>query len=169
MSRRLRVIAALTAGAAALAALAVYGLASNRTQVGRPAPGLPSEVLIAPRATLAALRGHAAAVVFWASWCGPCQTEAAAIERFSRSTAGHGRVVGVDWRDGRSGAREFVAHNRWSFPNVRDEVGTIGNAYELANLPTTFVIDGRGRIRAALRGPQTEGSLARALAAAEHV
>jgi peroxiredoxin len=34
-------------------------------------------------------------------------------------------------------------------------------------LPMTFAIDAHGRIRATLRGPQTEQSLARALAAVE--
>ncbi|MHB8531591.1 MAG: TlpA family protein disulfide reductase [Solirubrobacteraceae bacterium] len=167
MRRRGRVVTALAAATAVVVALAVFGLASQRGVTGKPAPALPGEVLVAPRTTLAALHGHAAALVFWASWCGPCQTEAGPIERFSRTAAGRGRIVGVDWRDGLSGAREFVAHNRWSFPNVRDEGGTIGNAYELAGLPTTFVIDRIGRIRQALRGPQTAASLTRALAAAE--
>ena len=43
----------------------------------------------------------------------------------------------------------------------------MGNAYRLAGLPTTFVLDSRGRIRTVLRGPQDVGSLGRALAAVE--
>jgi thiol-disulfide isomerase/thioredoxin len=167
------VLAAVLVGAAAIAALAVFGLASKHSPVvGRAAPALPREALVGAPETLAALRassaGRAAAVVFWASWCGPCQHEAAAIERFSQTAAGRGRVVGVDWSDALSGARAFIAHNHWSFPNVRDGEGTVGNKYRLTGLPTTFVLDGKGRIRAALRGPQDGASLGRALAAAEH-
>ncbi len=111
--------------------------------------------------------GRPALVVFWASWCGPCSQEAPALERFAQSPAGRARIVGVDWSDGLTGARAFVKRYRWSFPNVRDGDGTVGNAYRIAGLPTTVVVNGRGRIASVLRGPQDEASLTRALAAAE--
>ena len=75
--------------------------------------------------------------------------------------------MGVNWSDGLSGARGFISRYHWTFPNVRDGEGTVGNAYRLTGLPTTFVLDGHGHIAAVLRGPQDQASLARALAAAE--
>ena len=93
--------------------------------------------------------------------------EAPALERFSLSAAGRGRVAGVDWSDALSGARSFIRRYSWTFPNVRDSEGTIGNEYRLTGLPTSFVLDANGRIRAVLRGPQSEASLARALAVVE--
>lgn len=166
----MRLVAWVLAAGAALAVLVVFGLAStNSTATGRPAPALPREQLVGSSTTLASLLagagGHPSIVVFWASWCDPCATEAAAIERFSHTAAGRGRIVGVDWSDALSGARAFIRRHRWTFPNVRDGEGTVGNSYRLAGLPTTFVLDGRGRIRAALRGPQTEQRLGAALAA----
>ncbi len=171
MSRRTRLLASLLATAAAVAALAIFGLASSHTaKSGRTAPPLPSERLAGTAVTMPALlagaHGHAVAVVFWASWCGPCTKEAPALERFSQG-AGRGRIVGVDWSDGLSGARAFVRHFGWTFPNVRDSEGTVGNSYGLTGLPTTFVLDRDGRIRATLRGPQDEASLGRALARVE--
>jgi cytochrome c biogenesis protein CcmG/thiol:disulfide interchange protein DsbE len=155
--------------AAAGAAVAVFGLASDRSAAtGRPAPALPREQLVGAPVTLAELLksagGRGALVVFWASWCGPCAREAPAIERFSQGPAGRGRIVGVDWSDGRSGARAFVKRYGWTFPNLRDGEGLVGNDYRLTGLPSTFVIDAAGRIRAVLRGPQSERSLGRALA-----
>ncbi len=47
---------------------------------------------------------------------------------------------------------------------LRDPEGTVGNDYRLTVLPSTFVIDADGRIRAVLRGPQTASTLSRALA-----
>jgi thiol-disulfide isomerase/thioredoxin len=159
----------MAAAVAALTALIVLGLASDRsTSVGPQAPALPRERLAGPPVTLAGLlaaaAGRPALVVFWASWCGPCAREAPALERFSRSTAGRGRLVGVDWSDGLAGARSFIRRYSWSFSNLRDSEGTVGNDYHMTGLPTTFVLDGHGRIRAVLRGPQDEGSLRRALA-----
>lgn len=166
MARRRLLIAVLAA--AALAALAIFGLASNRpSPAGRAAPALPRELLAGPPVTIAGLRaaaaGHPALVVFWASWCEPCQSEAPAVERLARSAAGRGRVVGVDWSDAEASARSFIKKYGWSFSNLRDSGGDVGLAYGLRNLPTTFVIGAGGRIKKTLLGPQTEQSLGRAL------
>src|SRR5271166_4752452 len=112
MARRLRALG-WTAAAAALVALILFGLAPHRSSTdGPPAPALPRERLIGPPVTLssvlAATAGGPAVVVFWASWCGPCSREAPALERFSRSSAGSGRIVGVNWSDELAGARDFI-------------------------------------------------------------
>jgi cytochrome c biogenesis protein CcmG, thiol:disulfide interchange protein DsbE len=168
MGRR-RLLLISTALAAAAAALIVFGLASSGSgPVGRRAPALPSEHLAGAPVTLgdvlATAHGRATLVTFWASWCGPCAKEAPALERFSRSAAGRGRLVGVDWSDALSGAQSFVAKHGWTFPVLRDAEGTVGNDYRLTGLPTTFVLDASGRIRSELRGPQDAGTLAHAMA-----
>lgn len=162
----------------AAAALVVFGFTSvGSPKAGPLAPALPPEHLPGPPlafpASSSSASTHASssrtprgplAVVFWASWCGPCVREAPAVERFSKTPSGRGRVIGVDWSDALSGARSFLRRFSWSFPNQRDSDGTTGLAYRLAGLPTTFLIDSSGRIRATLRGPQDERSLGRALA-----
>lgn len=173
MARRLRLLGGTLVVIAALVLLAVFGLASNRPAGGgRLAPALPREHLTGPPATLASLlasaKGRASLVIFWASWCEPCVREAPAIERFAASPTGGGRVVGVDWSDALSGARAFIRRFSWTFSNLRDSEGTVGNSYRMTDLPTTFVLDGKGRIRTLLRGPQDERSLAKALHAVEH-
>jgi thiol-disulfide isomerase/thioredoxin len=172
MARR-RGLLGWTLAVATLAALTVVGLSTDRSaSLGRPAPALPRELLTGPPVTLADLTtasgggatGRPALVVFWASWCEPCAREAPALERFSRSATGRGRMVGVDWSDALAGARLFIRRYSWTFSNLRDSEGTVGNEYHMTGLPTTFVIDARGRIRAVLHGPQDERSLRRALA-----
>ncbi|HUA75088.1 MAG TPA: TlpA disulfide reductase family protein [Solirubrobacteraceae bacterium] len=168
MRRRGRLIATTVLVAAVLAVLLVFGLSSSgKGEVGRKAPGLPRERLAGPAVTLpgavASARGKATLVTFWASWCGPCAREAGALERFAQSPAGRGRLIAVDWSDELPGARKFVADHGWTFPVLRDTEGTVGNDYRLTGLPTTYVIDGEGRIGSVLRGPQTQATLARAL------
>lgn len=172
MARRGRLLGGTLAAIVALVLLVVFGLASNHAaSSGRPAPALPSEHLAGPPASLARLlanaKGRASLVIFWASWCEPCVHEAPAIERFAASAAGRGRVVGVDWSDALSGARAFIRRFSWSFSNLRDSEGTVGNSYRMTGLPSTFVLDGRGRIQKLLRGPQDERSLAVALRTVE--
>jgi thiol-disulfide isomerase/thioredoxin len=164
--RRLRPLAWTLAVLAIVAVLAVVGLGSSRSAAGRPAPALPSERLAGPPAPSLSAGGQSRVVVFWASWCEPCAQEAPAVERVSKSAIGRGRVIGVDWSDALGGARSFIRGHSWTFPNVRDGEGTVGNAYRLPGLPTTFVVDAHGRIRAMLRGPQDEASLVRALGGA---
>jgi thiol-disulfide isomerase/thioredoxin len=162
--RRYLLVAAVVAGALALVEVATNGGDSSHAR--RAAPALPAEVLTPPRATIASLRGKPALINFWASWCGPCEKEAPELARLARGLRGRATLVGVDWNDGRSGARAFIRRNGWSFPNLRDADGVVGNDYGLSGLPNTFVLDGGGRIVRVLRGPQTVAGFERALRAA---
>jgi cytochrome c biogenesis protein CcmG/thiol:disulfide interchange protein DsbE len=147
---------------AAIAALIAIELVSGGSPEVRAAPPLPSQVLNPPRVDLAELRGKPALVNFWASWCHPCRQEAPEMERFARSLHGRARLVGVDWSDDLGNARDFVREHDWTFPVLRD-TGEVGIEYGIGGLPTTFVLDPRGRIVATLRGPQTRADLERAL------
>lgn len=152
--------------AAIVIVLALVGLAGKGGRDGRLAPALPREHLSGKSVTLAALRGRPALVTFWASWCGPCEQEAPALERFSRSLRGRATLVGVNWEDLSVGsARSFIRLHGWTFPNLRDPDGTVGREYGITTfLPSTFVLDRTGRLRMTLRGPQTEQTLNGALA-----
>jgi thiol-disulfide isomerase/thioredoxin len=163
-SRRL---AGLVLAAAAIAALAIFGLAGNGA-ARRAAPALPATYLSGPHVTLASLLagsgGRRTLVTFWASWCTPCAEEAGALERFARSAAGRGRIVGVDFSEEAAPARAFVHRHGWTFATQRDTHGAVGNAYRMRNLPTTYAIDSSGHIAQVLQGPQTLASLTRAVA-----
>jgi thiol-disulfide isomerase/thioredoxin len=160
-----RTLVLLVVALLVVVAFAVFGLAGESTQTGRAAPALPHERLAGGDVTTASLRGHPALVTFWASWCEPCVQEAPALERFSRSLNGRGTLVGVNWGDtSQSAARAFVRRYGWSFPNLRDPEEVSGHNFGVTGLPTTFLIDAEGRVRATLRGPQSEGSLQGALA-----
>jgi cytochrome c biogenesis protein CcmG/thiol:disulfide interchange protein DsbE len=153
--------------AVVVGALAYFGLAGSGGRTGHAAPPLPSQHLSGTPATLTALRGRPALVTFWASWCEPCEREAPALERFAQGLGSHATLVGVNWSDpSLSAARAFVKRYRWTFPNLRDPQGSAGLAYGVTGLPTTFVLDGAGRVKATLRGPQTEQTLTGALARA---
>jgi thiol-disulfide isomerase/thioredoxin len=161
----LRTLLVWAAAAVVVVALVLFGFAGSGGRNGRAAPPLPTEHLSGGKVTLAALRGHPALVTYWASWCEPCEREAPALERFSQGLGAHAALVGINWTDpSLSAARPFVKRYGWTFPNLRDPQGTVGLAYGVTGLPTTFVLDRTGRVRATLRGPQTQQTLAGALA-----
>jgi peroxiredoxin len=154
-------------GAAALvvAVIGVAELASGdgSTETGRAAPPLPAKALHPPAVDLAALRGQPALVDFFASWCAPCAEEAPTLRKLSASLAGRATVVAVDWDDAGGAARAFVRKHGWDFPVLADTSGAAGEKYGLVGLPTSFVLDPRGRIVATFRGPQSEATLRRTL------
>ena len=142
-------------------------LSAGSSEKPRPAPPLPTAVLQPPKTTLASLRGKPALINFWASWCEPCRKEAPELARFDRSLGGAGRLVGIDYTDQSDAGREFVHEYGWKFPILEDPDGVYGARYRFSGLPTTVVLDSRGRIVQTLRGPQTVADLQGALKSAQ--
>ena len=151
-------------GALVVAGLA-YGVLAHPSSARRLAPPLPSRALSGKATTLADLHGHAAVVVFFASWCNGCKHEALAVARFARSPTGRGRVVAVDYDDG-ADWRAFVREYDWSFPVLDDSSGETGAAFRIPFLPTAVFLDPRGRIVSTSSIPQTVASLEQGLSAA---
>src|SRR2546426_11340813 len=106
--RRVAVRALAVVAAVGALILIVVLSGSSGTGTGRPAPQLPTEVLVPPQATLESLRGKPAAINFWASWCDPCRKETPELERLFRSLNGKDHLVGVDYSDGRASAEAFI-------------------------------------------------------------
>lgn len=150
----------LTVAGLLVAALLAVILGGNAPPTeGRRAPTLPTRVLVGPRVDLASLRGRPAIIHFWASWCPPCVKEAPQIARLAGELHGRATLVGVDWSDSQADAARFVRQHDWTFPVLVDASGEVGNAYGLTGLPTTFLLDRRGRIIRRLIGPQTAAGL----------
>src|SRR3989442_4297200 len=132
----------LTAAALLLAVVLAILLGGNAGPTrARAAPSLPSKVLVGPRVDLASLRGRPAIIHFWASWCAPCVKEAPQLARLASELHGRATLVGVDWSDNRGAAASFVRRFHWTFPVLIDPEGSVGNAYGLTGLPTTFLLD----------------------------
>jgi cytochrome c biogenesis protein CcmG/thiol:disulfide interchange protein DsbE len=120
----------------------------------RPAPGLESDAgkLVGggPKAfsrQLAALRGTPVVVNQWASWCGPCRFEFPFFARTARKYSGRVAFLGVDSRDGREAANEFLRENPIPYPSFFDPDSEISREYRgTAAMPTTVFYDRSGRI-----------------------
>jgi cytochrome c biogenesis protein CcmG, thiol:disulfide interchange protein DsbE len=104
---------------------------------------------------LEAYRGHPVVLNFWASWCPPCTGEADILEDAYLHYRGQGVVfIGIDMQsDTWPESRAFLRRHGITYPVGRDERGTVGRAYRVTTLPTTFFITQDGRVReAALTG-----------------
>jgi cytochrome c biogenesis protein CcmG/thiol:disulfide interchange protein DsbE len=132
--------------------------------VGRAAEGTPVRVdRLAPQFTLPLLsddgslglgRDQGVVVVnFWRSWCRPCRTEGRQLEALWSDYRARGvRFIGIDYRDDRSAAIDFVRSLGLTYPSVRDPDGTVGDDFGIFGLPTTFIVGTDGRMRYQVTG-----------------
>ncbi|MFA7386041.1 MAG: protein disulfide oxidoreductase [Thiohalobacteraceae bacterium] len=129
-----------------LVLLVVFGvhLYQTRDTVGGPAPPLAGTDIHGQRQDLASLRGEPVLVHFWATWCPICALEQDSIE----AIAADWPVLSVALEDtGSEELRAFMAREGLSFPVLRDVDGGFASRFGVRGVPTSFVVDGTGRIR----------------------
>lgn len=101
------------------------------------------------------LRGTVLVLDFAASWCGPCQ---ASLPELSRLNDRYSDVVflGISQEDA-AAVRQLRHALNLSFPIALDSDGSIDRLFGVQAIPTTVIIDRRGRIFDVLIGLQREG------------
>jgi cytochrome c biogenesis protein CcmG/thiol:disulfide interchange protein DsbE len=125
--------------------------------ISKPAPDFPSMALDAnaeafSRADLAT--GRPTLVNFFASWCAPCRLEAPILKELS--TRSDFAIYGVVYKDDPAKARRFLEEFGNPFARINsDPQGFAGIEWGITGVPETFVIDGRGVIRARHAGELT--------------
>ncbi|MFE1873994.1 TlpA disulfide reductase family protein [Streptomyces sp. NPDC059496] len=149
---------------------AAVGTAAGATVIDpadRPAaPALAGNDLDGKRVALDGLRGHVVVLNVWGSWCGPCRAEADDLVRIDRETRERGvRFLGINTRDpDRAAARSFVRAHGIDYPSLHDPTGELLLRFPPALLnpqaiPSTLVIDRRGRIAVSIGGAVTGDEL----------
>ncbi|OGT27457.1 MAG: hypothetical protein A2Z17_01850 [Gammaproteobacteria bacterium RBG_16_66_13] len=144
-------------------ASATTGGLTPSPRVGFAAPDFSLDLLGGGQVTLSELRGKAVIVNLWASWCPPCRAEMPALQQVYEANGARGLeilAVNMTYQDSERGAAEFVREFGLTFPVPLDRDGSVGRAYLLRALPTTFFIDRGGVIRnVVLGGPMSETTI----------
>lgn len=116
--------------------------------------GITGESLLRPGETvgLEDYTGRVVVLNIWGSWCGPCRAEAPDLQFVQEQTASTGAVVlGLDVRDDRDAATDFVRDRGLTYDSIYDNPGRVLaqlRGYPRNTVPSTIVLDERHRVAA---------------------
>jgi thiol-disulfide isomerase/thioredoxin len=101
-------------------------------------------------------------LIFFASWCGPCQGEMPKVAAYIRAhNPGPIDVVGIDANDERTAALKFVKKDGVTFPVAFDANGTVTSGdFGFQGLPESVFINAKGVVKGVYPGAIPEHVLA---------
>lgn len=159
-----------------VALLVLVGIGLRRSQQGTVQPGerIPDFSLALydgyeyngqAAVRLADLRGQVVLINFWASWCKPCEQEAASLEGAWNYYQPGGKVafIGVDYVDTEPAARVFMKKFGNTYPNGADAGTRISQMFRIKGVPETYILDAEGVLRYVKIGPFSSVSEIRGL------
>ena len=137
----------------ALLALLAFGLLRNQegpVTIGETAPNFTLTTFKGEQINLEDLKGKVVVLNFWASWCKPCEEEAAELETAWRIYQPGGEVVflGVDYVDTETKAMVYLEKFDVTYPNGPDLRTQISQAFRIRGVPETYIIDKDGKLAA---------------------
>ena len=144
------------------------------TKDAKPLPAIAgSEWIDQPRTSLAELRGQVVLIDFWAPWCGPCRHNFPQLQKWHSSYKNKGLVIlgltnSLNEPGRRTMTREeelaywgkFKQQNELSYGFVVADSNINYVNFGVSAIPTYFLIDRRGHLRAIVTGGGDEGAAA---------
>lgn len=100
---------------------------------------------------------------FWASWCGPCQSEMPAFQKFFETYGEEVHFVLVNLTDGHQEtvktASAYIADGGYTFPVYYDTDIDAAMKYGVQAVPVTYFVDAEGHLLAYAQGALNEDML----------
>jgi len=184
---RTRLVKAIPALAAVFALVACAGGQQGQPQAGdtrfvagdgtmvvfdeadrKPAPDVSGQTLDGGTVSLGEYKGDVVVLNFWASWCAPCVAEAPVLKEVAAETKDDGvRFLGVAFKDDKAAALAFERNHEPGYPSLYDQPGRVALAFQgtvpPAAIPSTLIIDRKGRIAGRALGAVKYTDLLRAV------
>ena len=128
----------------------LYDPPSDRGRVAE----LSGDSLTEPGRTLslAQFSGRVVVLNVWGAWCGPCREEMPGLQQIHEQMQPSGvSLLGIDVRDDRQAARDFLVDRRVTYPSLYDNPGRsliALNGFPRNTVPSTIVLDREHRVAA---------------------
>lgn len=122
----------------------------------KKAPDFSLEDLKGRKISFNHFKGKVVFLNFWATWCGPCKEEMPSIEDLYQKFKEKHFVfltISVDYGDKKL-VKEFIEKHKYSFPTLIDPKYIVIDLYGVNGIPTTFIIDKKGKLIGKVIGPR---------------
>lgn len=137
-----------------LALAAAATASAPAAKVGAPAPAFSLRDLAGAPLTLERLRGKVVLLDFWATWCEPCREAIPHLVALQKELGPKGlAVVGISIDDEDAPVVALQRQLGMNYPVARGDAQLAERYGGILGVPTTFVIDRNGVIRARHDGP----------------
>jgi cytochrome c biogenesis protein CcmG/thiol:disulfide interchange protein DsbE len=140
--------------------LVIVGIGLNRNQegpiqVGEPAPEFSLTAFDGQAHTLSAYQGQIVVINFWASWCLPCEQEAADLQSAWERYESRSDVIflGVSWTDTEPESLDYLDRFSITYPNGPDLGTRITQQFRTGGIPETYFVDQAGKLAHIKIGP----------------
>jgi peroxiredoxin len=121
---------------------------AGATALGDLAPDFTLPAAAGGNVRLSEHRGDVVLLTFWSSRCSVCIAQLAALGDLQNTYRSAGLVtLAVSVDDDMKSATQFAKSHPARFPMLLDRSKGVGRAYNIELLPTTILIDRRGRVR----------------------
>jgi thiol-disulfide isomerase/thioredoxin len=99
------------------------------------------------------LKGKVVLVDFWASWCGPCKESFPAMNELQKEFAGKSVVIlAINVDENKADMEAFLKEHPATFAVVRDAKQKLVDKVEIGTMPSSFILDTEGKVRATHSG-----------------
>ena len=104
---------------------------------------------------LSDFKGNIVFLNFWASWCQSCRDEMPLMQKlYNRFKTSDFAVLAVSLQEPASAVRDFFAQQKLAFTALLDSDGKARSSFGVGTIPTTFILDKKGRIISRAVGPR---------------
>jgi thiol-disulfide isomerase/thioredoxin len=118
--------------------------------IGKPAPEIEGEDMDGRKLRLSDYRGKVVALVFWATWCGPCMGMVPHERELAKRLEGKPFVLlGVNADDDRAAAKSVMHREQMTWRSWWNggKTGSIVQKWSVLKWPTVYILDTKGVIR----------------------